>query len=145
VADTRGLATQRENLQELGSSLIREYGYEGFLREVIAASHPASTVHLYDGIRHVPVLDAMDEVYGRVEVAWLEVPRGIRRQRWQSRERERIEGEHRTFDEVEGHEVERGVWDLTDRATVKIVATSSLEEVTGAISRYVDGPSGFTS
>ncbi len=54
VASGRGLNTEdRDQLQMLGESLIREYGFQWFCKEVIAAANWAGDCPLViDGIRH---------------------------------------------------------------------------------------------
>lgn len=85
-AASRGLPLDRPTLQQLGSTLIEETGWDEFclsvLREVLPA--PLSAV---EGIRHVAAVETLTRLVlpGRFVLVFVDTPEDVRRSRLSSR------------------------------------------------------------
>lgn len=74
VASLQHIEPSRESFQALGQRLISERGPTDFLADVILFNHPGTDNHLYDGVRHIPIVQALGEIYDKTLVVYLSVP-----------------------------------------------------------------------
>ena len=85
LADTKGLPSTRETYQILGQQLINELGAQQFLYNTIQFNQPISTIHLYDGVRHMSVLAELRLAYRSTLVIYLDVSDSVRYARFKTR------------------------------------------------------------
>ena len=80
-AAAMGLDTNRETLQRLGQALLEASGAEAFCCHVLrsAGGTPTDRPVIWDGVRHVAVLDALSALYGpELRLVYLDPPIGVR-------------------------------------------------------------------
>jgi hypothetical protein len=63
----------REIYQSLGQKLFAERGPKLFLQDTIEFNQPASDIHLFDGVRHVSIIEELKEFYASTFVIYLNV------------------------------------------------------------------------
>ena len=73
LASTKELPPTRETYQTLGQEVFSGRGACQFLHDAIEFSRPTSSAHLFDGVRHVPMLDALHQVYSATFVIYLDI------------------------------------------------------------------------
>lgn len=134
TAEQRGEEATRPNLQALGTELLSSLGAEKFLIDVIAHANPSSDVHVYDGVRHLAMLEALRRMYPRPVVVYLDVEANERYRRFAARSRHDdsvipYEGFLAMCDEP----VERGVEELRREADLCCAGSASVEEIVHAI------------
>jgi dephospho-CoA kinase len=124
VAETRGLGTSREVLQELGSRLIDE-GWEPFVRGVIGI-HPEDGGLIVDGIRHKAALDTLRAVVSPRLVwgVYLRLTDAARRQRLTQRG-----DDPRDIERAEAHAIEGEIEQVALICDEHVDATGSIQEV----------------
>jgi len=84
VPAARGLDPERATLQQIGQTLLDELGAKGFCQAALrsAGGFPGETPLIWDGIRHVRVLDALIALYCEsLRFVYLDPPRAERLKR----------------------------------------------------------------
>jgi adenylate kinase family enzyme len=85
-AGARKVDPDRSSLQVLGSTLLDELGPSGLCERALVRAGAKSTTRpvIWDGVRHVPVLDALRELYApdAVILVVLSPPEAARRRRF---------------------------------------------------------------
>lgn len=120
TASARGLATDRQTLQDLGASLLEELGAEEFSARVVGDQGGLVVV---DGVRHVIVDDALRNAADQYLLVFVDVDAGVRQERLDEREAERV-----GRDQADAHSTERDLPQLRERADL-VVDSSAAEEV----------------
>ena len=131
LANSRGLGTERETLQQLGEGLV-DSDLEHFCREVLSSAnwHPGQGIVL-DGIRHAETLEMLGRIAAplRVILIHMDVPEPIRAERLKTRgvpeDDARRQEEHSTERQV--------VAKLPDIADLRIDGTHSPESLKDAV------------
>jgi len=85
VANSRSLPPTREVYQKLGNELYTALGPHIFLKNTLEFNKPSSVVHLYDSIRHLSIIEAIQDNYSARIVVFLDVTDEIRYARYSSR------------------------------------------------------------
>jgi adenylate kinase family enzyme len=111
----RGITPQRYELEALGSALINERGYDGFLGDVLASR--SSATFILEGVRHPRMLRAVRERYPSVLSFFLDLSTDVRYKRWRLREAMPEDSAARSkFDSFRQAQVERFVSSLRQAA-----------------------------
>lgn len=71
LASIKGVSLTRANYQALGHETLLERGPDCFLSDVIQFNQPLSNIHLYDGIRHTSIIEALQRIYQNTLVIYL--------------------------------------------------------------------------
>lgn len=85
VGLTRNLPTTRSSLQDLGEELFSSSGSFYFLNEVIKFNNPNTITHLFDGVRHIGIINAIQEKYIGTAIFYLRINDKARYNRYLSR------------------------------------------------------------
>lgn len=85
LARIKNLPLTRDIYQTLGQEIFEKRGPHQFLQDVIRFNQPTSTIHLFDGVRHLPMLDAIRAVYQRTFIIYLEIDDNLRYVRFKKR------------------------------------------------------------
>jgi hypothetical protein len=123
-ARVRGISTDRGALQLLGGSLLEDLGPRSFCEHTLASA--GFTVNarpvIWDGVRHVPVLDVLRGLYAPASVTFvvLAPPEQARRQRFAAGASSREE-----LDGWESHESESQLAQMMGQADLVCDATSA--------------------
>lgn len=127
MAEERGVGNDRQSLQTFGQSLINAAGADLFLQQVVAYCRPTSAVHIFDGVRHPAMIDALRRRYGTVAVVCLEANQHLRYDRYSARSNHPVGlQEFLVWDE---HPVERGTTDICAHADLRLDAASPIDEL----------------
>jgi dephospho-CoA kinase len=126
TASARGLADDRQTLQDLGASLLEEWGADEFSACVVGEK--AGTV-VVDGVRHVLIDDALRNLADEYLLVFVDVDDAVRQERLDQRQEERAGRE-----EADAHSTERDLPLLRERADV-VVDSSGAEAVAAKLTR----------
>lgn len=132
-AERHGIEATRSNLQAVGAELLGSLGPDRFLADVMAYADPSSDVHIYDGVRHLAMLEALRRVYAQPVVIYLDVDARERYRKFVKRGR----GDDSTLS-YEGflamcdQPVERTISDLRGAADLCFDGSSSVEQIVRA-------------
>jgi adenylate kinase family enzyme len=120
-ASSRGLTNERGALQDLGQELLEKQGAEEFCRSVLAAQGRAAAELpvIWDGVRHLPVLEALRRIYAPAPVvlAYLQPPESTRRERVL----DRAESEAASPEQWAAHQTESHLNELKRRADLVVL------------------------
>ena len=140
LAEAKNLPPTRAVYQQLGQQLFTSTKPSEFLRTVIAASSPVSSVHLFDSIRHLQILEEIRRTYSVTIVIYLRTSDQIRYQRFLSRT---SVGDsilpYEAFLKINEQSVERGITIIADSADLVIDSTQSIEAVINQIEQFLQG------
>lgn len=104
-AELLGLEPERKNLQNLGQSLYEQHGPELFVNHVLQWAQPETKIHLFDGVRHIQVWDAICQRHERNVLIFLDLSSELQQTRLHNRES--VEASHvfqSNFHPVEGEQ-----------------------------------------
>jgi dephospho-CoA kinase len=131
---TRGLPFTRTSYQLIGQKLFSEQSPDEFLQNVIRFHAPSSEIHLYDGIRHTSIIDALRRLYRESLVIYLAVDDYQRYLRFTSRA---AQGDpllsFEEFLKLDKQPIERGIAAIAAIADVSLNASIPLHEFTTTI------------
>jgi dephospho-CoA kinase len=128
VAEEQKIGTDRELLQALGQSLIDADGADLFLQKVVAYCRPVSMVQVFDGVRHIAMIDAIRRCYGTLTVVCLHAQDQLRYDRYAARSDHPVDTQ--TFLAWDDHAVERGAEDVCVHADLYLDAASPIDALT---------------
>ena len=136
LAWVKKLPATRESYQILGQQVFEELGPNKFLANVIQFNKPSSPVHLFDGVRHLPMLEAIRQHYQNTLVIYLNVSDEIRFKRYKIRA---AQGDpaltYEEFLKLSEQPVERGISEIKKLADLQIDGTASLQGIIDKIEK----------
>ncbi|MBE7467631.1 MAG: AAA family ATPase [Anaerolineales bacterium] len=138
LALTQGLSPTREVYQTLGQEVVSRGDPHQFLHQVIRFNQPASEVHLFDGIRHVSVFDALRQVYDDTLVIFLDLSHEQRYRRFMARAAE--DDPSLTYEEflrLSDQPVERGISEIADLTDYRVDAAAPLQKIINEIDQVL--------
>lgn len=120
----------RETYQLLGLKLFKERGAKQFLEDVIESNQPTSDTHLFDGVRHVSIIEELKTHYTNAFVIYLNLSDVERYERFISRaSKDDPIFSYEQFLEISQHPIEQGIPEIATIANVVIDASVSFQEV----------------
>jgi hypothetical protein len=138
LALEQGIPLTRENLQELGVQELTVQGVQPFLRNAIGFNKPNGFIHVYESIRHLSILSAIQLTYKKTTLVYLDLDEKVRYHRYLGRQRDLDSA--RAFDDflvLGKHEVERDVLKMRELADLIVDASLSTEEIAATIQVFV--------
>lgn len=130
IAKTKSLEITRSILQEVGEELIKSTDPEYFLKKVIEFNDPKSNIHLYDGVRHLKIVDALQQIYPVTSIIFLHISDFDRYNRYISRS---ATGDPLVsfddFIELSSRPTEKEITDISLRANLCIDASLPIASV----------------
>jgi dephospho-CoA kinase len=136
LAATRGLLPSRDVYQILGQEVFDERGGHQFLRDVMQFNQPVSFVHLFDGVRHIPMIEAIRQIYSDTFVIYLNVNAYERYRRFKRRA---AKGDpsltYEEFERLSDQPVEQGISEILNIADFSIDASTSHRKVVTEIEK----------
>jgi dephospho-CoA kinase len=128
----------RETYQQLGLKLFTERGAEQFLQDVIEVNQPTSNTHLFDGIRHVSIIEELKRRYTNTFVIYLDVSDVERYRRFSARASDDDRSvSYEQFLEISHHPIEQGIADIATVADAVIDASSSLRTLMSQVNIHL--------
>ncbi|MBS1616810.1 MAG: AAA family ATPase [Bacteroidetes bacterium] len=111
-ATERDLPTTRQNLQDIGERMINSSPTH-FLKNVVQFSCPSANNVIFEGVRHLAILQAINEIAKATKTVYLDIPEEIRLERF-LKSGKSIDSAPTTaeFYERSNHPVERDVQNL---------------------------------
>ena len=82
---SQGLEPSRGNLQNLGQETYEEHGPANFIDLVLQWKNPQKEIHLFEGVRHLEVWNAIVRRYENAHLIYLELDAQHQRERLQKR------------------------------------------------------------
>jgi adenylate kinase family enzyme len=132
-ADAQHTSHDRSNLQALGSGMLRDLGPRGLCERALEIARATSDTRpvIWDGVRHLPVLDELRRLYAPTELILvvLKPPEHARRQRLAERASSPEQLETWEADDTESHLAQLAVNAqlICDAATPKNATARILE------------------
>lgn len=88
VASSRGIGFDRVSLQNLGQTLIEEFGPDAFVKEVLTSGQDTSSaITILDGVRSVEIWYAVQKLASRCILVYLDIEEDERIRRLVERDR----------------------------------------------------------
>ena len=136
LAATRGVSPSRDIYQVLGQEVFDERGAPQFLRDVVQFNQPVSSIHLFDGVRHMPMIEAIRQIYSDTFVVYLNVNTYERYRRFKMRAGEGDPSlAYEEFERLSNHPVEQGISEILNIADFSIDASTSDRNVVTEIEK----------
>lgn len=130
IAHDRGLGSERKTLQDLGQTLIEKAGEDRFLQDVLEFCRPRSAVQLFDGVRHVAMVDAIRRHYDATLTVCLVLDDRARYERYAARDS--IPVDYDRFLSWKNHPVEWEIARICHAADLQVGADGSLADMVEA-------------
>src|ERR1700759_4790137 len=128
IALARQETPSREIYQQLGLQLFTERGAKQFLQDVIECNQPTSNTHLFDGIRHVSIIEELKIRYKNTFVIYLDVSDLERYKRFSARaSKDDLTVSYEQFLEISQHPIEQGIPEIATVADAVIDGSSPLQ------------------
>ncbi len=138
-AELQGLNPSREDYQELGDRLVQEPIPEEFIQRCIEYFQPKSSLHVYDGLRHLSIANGLRHIYKRCVIVFINAPDNLRYQRYKSRQR--VDDPKLNFNQflsLSEHRVEYEIDKIASIADLVIQADNTIVNLSEAILDYLD-------
>jgi dephospho-CoA kinase len=130
LAAAKNLPPTRDVYQQLGHQIFTNTVPSEFLRAAITASNPVSSVHLFDSVRHLQILEEIRQTYSVTTVIYLRATDEVRYQRFLSRAN--VGDSILSFEDflrMNKQPVECSITAIADYADLIIDSTNSIETV----------------
>lgn len=130
LIDIRQEAPTRATYQSLGQKLFAERGPKLFLQDTIEFNQPASAIHIFDGVRHVSIIEELKEFYASTFVIYLNVSDLERYNRFISRaSKDDPIISYDQFLAICQHPIEQGITQVASIANTQINAAKPFQDV----------------
>jgi dephospho-CoA kinase len=127
-AKERNLEPSRETYQSLGEELFRSRGGLRFLRDVIGFQKPRSSIHLFESIRHVEVIEAVKKEYHQTLVIYISLSDQERYKRFVARSNQAVLT-YDNFMDMSYRPIEQGIPAIAAIADFVVDGSVSLSEL----------------
>lgn len=119
----------RGTFQQLGQELFALRGARGLLENALRFHNPQSETHLFDGVRHVSVLQELRKIYSANFVIYLEIGDRERYERFIRASDMNSRVSYPEFLHMCEHPIELGIEDISHVADINVDASRDLASV----------------
>ena len=127
----------RETFQQLGQDLFASRGAQGLLDDAIRFRQPQSETQLFDGVRHVSVIDELRKLYPANLVVFLNIGDRQRYERFTRANAMTPQISYSEFLQMCAHPIELGIEEIASIGDVTVDASRDLASVLANVNNHL--------